>query len=84
MDFTWFKREAGIQKIPVPNPRTHVNLIVRPLKLPHYTLYVVSQVDVKWLPFLVAKYYMRKLDRFVYCHRRVTDIGEVKRLNPPQ
>lgn len=83
MDFTWNKREVVVNKIPRPNPRTYTPLIVRPLKLKRHTVYVISRVDVDYLPFLVAKYYLKDMDRFCYVHRCFGDIGKVKHLNPP-
>lgn len=42
MELTWKKRETKVQSMKMPNPNTHVPLIVRPLKLPRHTYTQVS------------------------------------------
>lgn len=44
MDYTWSNREAGVKKMPEPNPRTYAPIIIRPLKLPRHTYTQVSLV----------------------------------------
>jgi len=70
MELTWTKRESGVQSIKVPNPHTHVPLIVRKLKLPRHTYTQVSlQLYRSEIGNLVWCYLFKKKQRIATLKR---------------
>ena len=69
MEPTWKKREAGVQKIKVPNPHTKVPLIVKPLQLPRHTYTQVSLLLKVNATDLIYYHHFVKMKRIWSLHR---------------